>query len=326
MEVTGIGSKAALATNTLTVRRGVHGSTAGTAAADDDPVRLPFFNAYHDYDKYSVAQTDNKGNFKCTNFFGYGRSATGVGGIVPGSIAIKFYSAGYQTLGLSGITSSTNTGLTAGTAYEFDIQVDGGTNFDNLSFTTDSSDVTFGKTLQLIQAALDIQYYTSGNLFEKKVTVGIVDGDIRFTSGSHLSTSAIALTAGSSGTAEFFGTGRIPAVGSIDAAVGALLPDDVKYDPLNYIASPNISAFLYDDGYGALYGAGGGQGQISYETGAIDMRNCPPNGEFVFSVIYNGVFAGRASSTVATKVNSLVKLYGSTTNQKLNAELTVSRG
>ena len=327
MEVTAIGDKSDLANNYLTVRRGGFGSTAASDHADDAAIRFPFFNAYGDYDTYSVAQTNDRGNFKCRNFFGYGRSATGVGGIVPGSIAIKFYSAGYQTLGLSGITSSTNSGLTAATAYEFDIQVDGGTNFDNLSFTTDSSNVNFGGTngiLSKIQSALDTQYYTSGNLFEKKITVGIVDGDIRFTSGSHLSTSAIALTAGSSGTAEFFGTGRIPAVGSIDAARESILPDDVTYDPLNYIASPNIGVFLYDDGYGSL--KGNGTGTINYETGAIDMRGCPPNGEFVFSVIYNGVFAGRASSTVATKVNSLVKLYGSTTNQKLNAELEISRG
>ena len=103
MEVTAIGDKSDLANNILTVKRGMYGSTAVTAAADDDPVRLPFFNAYHDYDKFSVAQTDSNGKFKCFNFFGLGRAATEVQGIVPGSVAIKFYDPGYQELGLSGI-------------------------------------------------------------------------------------------------------------------------------------------------------------------------------------------------------------------------------
>ena len=89
MRVTAIGDKSDLANNKLTVERGVYGSTAVTAGADADPVRLVFFNAYHDYDKYSVAQTDSNGQFKCFNFFGQARAATGVQGITPGSVAIN---------------------------------------------------------------------------------------------------------------------------------------------------------------------------------------------------------------------------------------------
>jgi len=146
MKVTAIGVKDALNTNTLTVERGVYGSTAVTAAADDDPVRFPFFNAYHDYDKYSVAQTNSNGKFKCFNFFGQGRSATESQGIIPGSFSIKFYQPGYQELGLSGITASTNSGLTASETLKLDITVDGGTLFQDLTFTLDSSNVNFGGT------------------------------------------------------------------------------------------------------------------------------------------------------------------------------------
>ena len=247
-------------------------------------------------------------------------------GITAGSVAFKFYNAGYQTLGLSDITSSTNTGLTASTAYEFDIQVDGGTNFANLSFTTDSSNVNFGGAngvISKIQTALDAQYYTSGNLFEKKVHVGIVNGDLRFTSGSHLSGSAIALTAGSSGTAEFFGTGRIPAVGSINSAVAAKLPDDVVYDRVTYQSSPNEGAFMYDDGYGNLTGAG--TGTINYETGAIDFTNAPVNAEFVITALYTSPFSGRQNATDAAKMNSLKAIYGNMPNQKGSGELTIIR-
>ena len=324
MEVTAIGAKAALNSNTLTVKRGVYGSTAATGAADTDPVRFPFFNAYHDFDKFSVAQTDANGRFKCMNFFGQARSATESSGIVPGSFTIKFYEAGYQELGLSGITSATNSGLTASTAYAFDIQVDGGTNFDNLTFTTDSSNVNFGGTngvIAKIQSALDTQFYTSGNLFEKKVHVGIVGGDIRFTSGSHLSTSAIAFTAEDGGDASFLVTGRIPAVGNIDAAVGAKLPDDVIYDKVTYATSPN-PVFGYDDGYGTIQGMC--RGTINYETGAIDIVDCPINAEFVVSALTNSAFAGKLNESETNRVNSLVEIYANTPSQYEVGDVTVN--
>ena len=319
MEVT------AISTNTLTCTRAVDGST-GASHNDDVAVRLPFYNAYHDFDKYSVAQTDGQGRYKATNFAGYGRGATNLMGLTAGSIAIKFYQSGYQTLGLSNITSQSNSGLSSSTNYALDIQVDGATNFDNLTFTTDSSNVNFGGAngvISKIQAALDAQYYTSGNLFEKKVHVGIVNGDLRFTSGSHLSTSAIALTAGSSGTAEFFGTGRIPAVGSINSAVAAKLPDDVVYDRLTYQSSPNANAFMYDDGYGNLVGAG--RGTINYETGAIDFTNAPVNAEFVVSCLHTSPFSGRQDATNTAKMNSLKAIYGNMPNQKASGELTITR-
>ena len=85
---------------------------------------------------------------------------------------------------MSGITSSTESGLAASTAYAFDIAVDGGSDY-TLSFTT-STNTKFGGSdgvIRKIQDALDAGFYASGNLFEKKVTVAIVDGDIRFTSG-----------------------------------------------------------------------------------------------------------------------------------------------
>tara|TARA_Y100000310_G_scaffold163533_1_gene163373 strand:+ start:1600 stop:3123 length:1524 start_codon:yes stop_codon:yes gene_type:complete len=310
----------------LTVKRAVLGTSAASHG-DGETLRLQFSNDYHDHDKYSVCQTDSDGRFKASNFFGLGRAATNLQGLTPGSICLKFYTEGaYQELGLSGITASTNSGLAAsGTEYEFDIQVDGETNFDNLSFTTGSS-VTFGGTggiIEKIQSALDTQYYTSGNLFEKKVTVGIVGGDIRFSSGSNLSTSAIALTAGSSGTAEFFGTGRIPAVGSIDAAVAARLPDDTVYDPITYQSSPNPNAFCFDNGNGGLKGAGC-VGSVNYETGAISFEG-PINAEFVVTCLHTSAFSGKQDATDSAKMNTLKAIYGNVPNQKQSGEMTIAR-
>ena len=316
MEVTAIGDKSNLANNTLTVIRGVYGSTAVTAAADDDAVRLPFFNMYSDFDKFSTSRTDNDGRFKAMNFFGYGRALTVAGsGILPGSVNIKFYQPGYQEIGMSGISYNTNSGLAVSTAYKFNITVDGGSTFVDLSFTTDSSNVNFGGTngiLSKIQNALDVQYYTAGNLFEKRVSVSLVGGDVRFTSGSRLSSSAILLAAPGSGVTPF-GVGRLPAIANVEAAVAAKLPDDVVYDSKSYDTIPNKGAFMWDDGNGRLQGVG--SGTIDYDTGEVSFSSYP-QAEFLISVAHSCGLAGRASSTGA---NIIEKVYARSTNAKVES-------
>ena len=327
MEVTAVGTGADLANSTLTVIRGTHGSTAETQA-DGVAVRLPFFNAYNNYNRYSVAQTNKDGKFKAMNFFGQARTIDGlVDGIVAGSVSFKFYSAGYQEVGLSGITPNTNTGLSASTAYYFTIAVDGGSAYE-VAFTTDTSNTNFGGkngVLSKIQDILDQQYYTEGNLFEKRVTVGLVDGDVRFTSGSFLATSAIALTAGTSGSANvdelFDGTNQIarfPAV--VESAVAARLPEDTIFNRTTYEENPNVGAFMYDDGNGNLIGAG--SGTINYETGAVDFT-AMPNAEFVISLIYLSAHSGGTEVTLTNGKNHLTSIGARSTNAKLNASVKV---
>ena len=319
----------AISGNDLTVIRGSHGSTSASHS-DDTAIRLPFFNAYNNYNRYSVAQTNKNGKFKAMNFFGYGRTADAISdGIVPGSVSFKFYSQGYQEVGLSGITPNTNSGLASSTTYYFNIDVDGSGSPKEVSFTTDSSNVNFGGKngiINKIQDYFDQQFYTEGScLFEKRVTVGIVDGDIRFTSESRLSTSAIALTAGTSGTANtdelFDGTnqiGRFPAV--VESAVGAKLPDDTLFDPVTYEENPNIGAFMYDDGNGNLVGAG--TGSINYETGAVDFTSFP-NSEYVVSATYLSAHSGGTNVSTANGHNHLTSVGARSTNQKLNAKIKV---
>ena len=313
----------------ITVIRGTHGSTAATHA-NNTAIRLPLFNAYENFTAatggYDKVQTNENGLYKSTNFYGFGRNTDGSGnrqsnGIVAGSISGKFYRAAYQELGLSGITSSTNTGLTASTAYEFDIQVDGGTNFDNLSFTTDSSNVNFGGTngvIQKIQEALDTQFYTAGNLFGLKVNVSIVNGDVRFKSASYLATSEIILTAGSSGTAEFFGTGRIPTVAKLATKVDTALPPDTILDKKSGIESPNIAEMFYDDGHGNISGTC--NGTVNYETGALDLRNCPILAEFVLSANYGSGHSG-GNKFSSDACNSITSVEARRTNSKLNTTI-----
>ena len=326
-EVTAVGTGADLANSTLTIIRATHGSTAATHA-DDVAVRFPFFNAYNNYNRYSVAQTNKDGKFKCMNFFGYGRTADVIAdGLVPGSVCFKFYQPGYQEVGLSGITANTNTGLTASTTYYFKIAVDGGSAYE-VAFTTDSSNTNFGGkngVLSKIQDILDTQYYTEGNLFEKRVTVGLINGDVRFTSGSHLSTSAIALTAGTSGTANtdelFDGSNQIarfPA--TVESAVAARLPEDTLFDRVTYEERPNVGSIMYDDGNGNLVGAG--TGTINYETGAVDFTG-PVNAEFVISATYLSAHSGGTNVSTTNGYNHITSVGARSTNQKLNAIVKV---
>ena len=321
MEVTAIGDKSDLANNYLTVIRGVYGSTAASGHADAAAVRYPFFNAFHDYDKYSVAQTDVSGRFKCYNFFGQGRSATESQGIVPGSLNVKFYQSGYQECGMTGITSSTNSGLTASGSYWLKIAIDGGT-AESINFTVDSSNVNFGGrngVISKIQSILDEKYYnTAANIFEQRATIRLVGGDIRFTSGSFLSTSAIALTAGADGASASYNifaqqNGRFPALANIDAAVAARLPDDVIYDPITYTASTN-TVFGYDNGNGRITGMCGGS--INYETGALILSGCPASAEFVVSALTNSAFSGKLTESETDRINSLVSIDVNTPSTK----------
>tara|TARA_Y100001973_G_scaffold18254_1_gene26664 strand:- start:795 stop:2339 length:1545 start_codon:yes stop_codon:yes gene_type:complete len=320
-EVTAVGTGADLANSTCTIKRGLFGSTAATHA-DDVAIRLPFFNMMADFDKFSVVQTDKNGIFHAKNFFGYGRTGDAISdGVQAGSIGIKFYSAGFQEFGLSGITANTNSGLVASTTYAFDISCDGGSDF-TLSFTTDSSNLNFGGKngiINKIQDALNVAFYTSGNLFEKRVTVSITNGDIRFTSGQHLSTSAISITAPASGTTPF-GVGRLPAVGDLEAPVAAELPDDTVFDRTTFDESPNKPAFMYDDGEGNLVGIG--NGRINYETGEIRFTALP-NAEFVLNVIHKSAHAGGVNADTTDGKNTIQSIGARSINPKLNTTVKI---
>ena len=298
------------------------GSTASSGHADDNAVRLPFFNMTNKYNKFSTAQTDKDGRYHAKNLGGYGRTLTGVSdGFVPGSLAIKFYNAGYQELGLQGITPSTPTGITASTALQFTIAVDGGSAYD-LDVTIDASNTNFGGNnglISKIQQVFDQAYYTSGNLFEKRVFISIVNGDIRFTSGSRLSTSAITLGDSSGGDTDIWGAGRIPAVANIEGAVDARLPDDTIRNPETFEESKN-NVFCIDDGRGNLSGVGC-TGTFNLETGEIDFIG-PAEANFVFSVAYLSAHSGGVA-TATDNFNHLQSIGARSTNSKRDTNIKI---
>ena len=323
----------------MVLERGLYGSITADKDAQTDAtngavvnakVYLPWFNTQEDYDKYhddanalGIAQTNSTGRYTAQNLFGYGKTSDGVAdGIVKGSLAFKFYNAGYQEVGLSGITPSTHSGLTASTTYYFKIAVDGGSAYE-VAFATDAENLNFGGNngiISKIQAILDAQYYTEGNLYEKGVSLGIVGGDLRFTSHNRTRNSAIALTAGTSGSANvdelFDGTNiiaRFPA--SAEKAVAAKLPDDVIYNKAYNIDKSNKSIFAYDDGKGNILGAA--TGTINYATGAIDIQG-PANAEIVASFNYDSAHSGGL-----TQNNTIKTISARSLNSKIDAEVEI---
>jgi hypothetical protein len=319
---------------TMIIERGLYGSITADKDAQTDAtngavvnakVYLPWFNTQEDYDKYhddanalGIAQTNKTGRYTAQNLFGYGRTADAIAdGIVKGSLAFKFYNSGFQEFGMSGVTPSTHSGLAASTTYQFNITVDGGSTFVDLAFTTDATNLNFGGNngiISKIQAALDTQYYTSGNLFEKRVSVGIVGGDIRFTSETRTRNSAILLAAPGSGTTPF-GVGRLPAIANVEKAVAAKLPDDTIEDKTYNISKSNKSQFAYDDGRGNILGAA--TGTINYETGAIDIQG-PANAEIVASFNYDSAHSGGLNGNNTIKTISARSL-----NSKIDAEVEI---
>ena len=324
MEVTAISGDA------LTVIRGTHGSTAATHAANVQ-VRFPFFNNLNNFTAatggYDKVQTDATGSFKCTNFFGYARNTNGVYkvsmGIVPGSFSIKFYESGFQELGLSAITSSTNSGLAVSTEYGFDLTVDGSglLTSDYMKFTTDSSSVNWGGVngiIEKINTVLDTQYRTTSSaILGEKVSVGIVNGDIRFTSGSHLSTSAILLAASSAGETTPFGVGSVPVIAKIESPVAARLPQDTILDKVTGSDIQNISKMAYDEGFGNIKGAMVSGGSINYETGAIFITGGRPDAQFVVSANYGASQSG-GNKFGAVHANSIANISARSTNSKID--------
>ena len=188
-----------------------------------------------------------------------------------------------------------------------------------MTFITDSSDVSFGNVIGKIQAAINEKYTAGTNLKHKKCFVSIVNGDVRFTSGSRLSTSAIALADPSSGT-EPWNVGIVPDTGAMEKAVAAELPDDVVYDKVSYASSKNSSAFLLDDGKGNLSGPGG-SGTINYETGEISL-SAYPNAEFVVSGNEKAAHSGGFNDG-STVVNGIQVIEARSCNPKADTDIRV---
>jgi len=277
----------------LTVERGSLGTTPASHS-DGLDVDLYFLNEQGD----TRVSTNDRGYYSASNFFGRARNSAMPMGLVPGSIAIKVPFNAYQELGLSTQSFGSSSGLAVSTAYKFKISITekGSTTiFDNVGFTTSSSNVRWGGADGVIQKIQDAMDATT-NLF---ADVNVIAGDIRFSARNHHSDQEVALDDPGSGTT-MFGVGNIPAVASANEGISAKFPTDTE---TNYI--------LFDDGNGNLNRQAGGGGKISYETGAIQLWGLPARAEFQYAAYWNSWFSGKID---ADRDNQIISFKGRSVN------------
>ena len=291
-------------------------------SAPESAARAKTVNGFAD-DTKTVDSGTNRGP---TDGSGYATSATyftetDTGGIVPGSIIINFYAAGYQEVGLTNTTNkrdsvsaTSDTNVALNTAYAFNITVDGGS-AQTIAFTTDTSNAALGNpedstdtgVLSKIQAALDNNNVTRG------VTARIVGGDIRFTSNTRLNTSAIALAAPGSGTT-IWGVGIFPAIGNVDGAVAAALEATSTIGAAQTLIEGSTTHLMLDNGDGTLTRKEGGYGYVDYdEGGTITLHNCPKNATFQLTYYYDSAHSGEITNH-ATRGNIMYTIYARSTS------------
>ena len=308
---------------TLTVERGLLGTTASTITTNGD-INWFFGNEYLPYN-IGKCMTDQTGKFKQSGaFFSKGRTSDGVAdGLVAGSVSIgPFYSeGGYLDWGLQNIKASDKTGLVASTAYAITFVIDeynaGGIDSTSteqiVSFTTDASDTTFAGSsnavLPKIQAQLDAYFYDAASgLKNKKVTIGLHNGDVRVTSNSNHSETRVGISKSTSGTTPF-DVGRFPTMSTNvpdlqGSPHGGGTTDTIVYGPASSLALEtivdsvtgqevtNTSAFLFDDGNGNLLHNGSAVGSVDYTTGHCQFAHLP-NAEFkVYGQTYSAHSGG----------------------------------
>lgn len=161
-------------------------------------------------------------------------------------------SNGYQTVDVGNATSEDDTGLSAGTSYDFQIAVDGGS-VVTISFTTPagggsgtSGEILYGDLCEAINTG-DTNWnvsWSGSNPLPGNATVSITDrttnfpsitgaqtyGFLRFTSGSVGASSSVSLTPGTSN--DMFAALNPPSGGTIEAAIDG---EDagIQNDPVN---------------------------------------------------------------------------------------------
>ena len=334
------------AAGTLVVNRALY----GTSKADKDAqtnvtngavsganVHFPIFNAYYEYNtalsgSSQLIMTDGKGRYKVNNFFGYARSAVANDegqGIVAGSVALKFYNSAYAEVHFpKPITASTDSKITASTAFAFDLTLDD-SSATNIPFTT-SSNTKFGGSdgiIRKMQEAIDTAF--EGTAFG--CTVAIVNGALRFTSKSHMAAhdgtngSLVLIADASSGTDLFTGSvGIMPNDTAFPAAVVPTLPDDNIIDVASGRSTPNVDAFMYDDGHGNLIYQGNIVGTISYLTGAMDWAiPSLPYAQFVLNGHYASALSGGVKVKAGHADTGISSIFARSVNSKINTTIGV---
>ena len=302
----------------FTVERGNLGYTPQVL---DDGSLVYMFAGSHLHDKNTEddsgvnIRTDAMGRFKGMLLGDSGVEPRGTAqtlvasGIDAGSVAIQFpINGGYQNLGVS-VGSADSTGLALGQAYTFKITDSLGTTAD-ITFTTDSSDVTWGKVIELInQAFIDASL---------DYTCGIINSDVRFSAKKWLGGESITLVDGTGTTP--WNVGNVPDTDDHETPVKTRFPRTTITDVQSGKKVKNTQNMLIDDGTGRLIGAVG-SGTIDYDSGVVDFVG-PYRAEFKTSFNYGAAHAG--IPTRAANLSNMVKLIAARScNSLKNGEVTL---
>ena len=307
----------------FTAERGVLGYTA--AVLDNNAV-VYIYAGSHLHNKGTEddsgvnIRTDKQGRFRGqllgdSGAVPRGTAATAVaGGIVPGSVSIQFpLHGGYQNLGVA-VSSTDSTGLTASTAYAFRITdyVGLGATTSDIEFTTDSSDVSWGKVIALINTAFD-----DADLDYK---VEIVNGDVRFSAKKWVDGDSITLVDDADSSNEPWGVGNVPDTAAHEAPIKTRFPEATITDVQSGKKIKNTKHMLLDDGNGNLIGDIG-HGTINYDTGIVDFTG-PYRAEFKTAFNFGSAHAGIPTRTSPIS-NMVATIAGRSTNAHKEAELTL---
>ena len=304
----------------MTVERGVLGYTAQILQNNSDVYMYAgshLHNKGTEDDSGVNIRTDKQGRFRGqllgdSGAVPRGTAATAVaGGIVPGSVSIQFpLHGGYQNLGVA-VSSTDSTGLTASTAYAFRITDSIGTTSD-IEFTTDSSDVSWGKVIALINTAFDdagLDY-----------TCGIVNGDVRFSAKKWIDGDSITLVDDADSSNEPWGVGNVPDTAAHESPITTRFPFATVTDVGSGKKIKNIKHMLIDDGNGNLVGDVG-SGTIDYDTGICDFTSLY-RAEFKTSFAYGSAHAG--IPTRSSGLENMVSIIAARSMNALkNAEVTI---
>ena len=129
----------------------------------------------------------------------------------------------------------------------------------------------------------------------------------------------------SSGTDLFTGSvGIMPNDTAFPAPVEPVLPDDNIIDLASGRTSPNVDAFMYDDGHGNLIYQGNIVGSVSYKTGALDW-SIPslPYAQFVLNGHYASALSGGVKILAGNADTGISSINARSVNSKINTTIGV---
>tara|TARA_B100000519_G_C14241334_1_gene437472 strand:+ start:397 stop:2313 length:1917 start_codon:yes stop_codon:yes gene_type:complete len=314
--------------------------TAGTLTVHRFPGTLTVQTAGDHYALTGYwAGTDKNGKYKNNTFLGAAtRSSNHIQGLVPGGQYIDLPVPVSQRLGLNNLNQTTSSGLTASTAYNFALNLDG--QRETITFTTDASNTNWGGVngvISKIRAALNTKI-KDGSLY-RNVSVVLENGDIVFK--SHVGggdwngyctnrgtdhkvrsgASQIDIQKVGSGN-EFLGSGNVPGV--MQPATSNEFKEVETLHPNTNEIINDYSNMLIDRGDGTLKRNLGGHGTINYESGALELEGLPPWSQLQGYYIKDSAHCGQLDTKAGESRNGINKVFARSVNAKANALVKIT--